>query len=718
MRDEKWMDQEKEDVGVQEAIVDFTDNPFKDDEDGYGDLMGGGSEQKKKEVGNQGQEGAKSDTPMLDKFGSNLNHQAKEDKLDPIYGRDKELQRIAQILSRKKKNNPLLLGEPGVGKTAIVEALAQRIEQNQVPISLLNKQIVALDLASIVAGSMYRGQFEERMKAVIDELKSHPDIILYIDEVHTLMGSGNTQNGLDAANILKPALSRGEIRCIGATTLEEYRKTIEKDGAMDRRFQKVLVEIPDEKETYSILKKLQPRYEEHHHVRYTDESLELAVRLTDQYVTDRFFPDKAIDAIDEAGAYAKMAQEETVDFSDYEKRIAEKRKQKLEAVQSSDYENASKYRDEEQQLVKELENYKSNLANGGSEAEPAIVDREVMEKVVSLISGVPAESFTNDDLDSLAKLEGTLLSKVIGQDHVVQAVATAIQRNKIGLRDPSRPIGTFLFLGSSGVGKTHLSKQLAKSLFGSEEAMIRIDMSEFMEKFAVSRLIGAPPGYVGYDEGGELTKKVKQRPYSVILFDEIEKAHPDVHNLLLQLLDDGVLTDSNGQKVNFKNTVVIMTSNVGTRQLDEFGTGIGFRDENADLDKLNEAVIQKMLKRSFAPEFLNRIDRILTFNSLDQSAIRKIVDLELSALDKRLEEIDLTFSYSKKAKDFIAEKGYDRRLGARPLKRAIAQYVEEMISQALIDKEIQRGGTYIIDVATGKAPDKLRIRQKEPQPVI
>lgn len=719
MRDDRRRNDEglRSQIGS-EVVVDYTNNPFKDDdEEGYGDLMGGG-EGKPGAPDAQGKGKEKSDTPMLDKFGTDLNNQAKEGKLDPIYGREKELQRVAQILSRKKKNNPLLIGEPGVGKTAIVEALAQHIEQSKVPVSLLNKRIVALDLASVVAGSMYRGQFEERMKAIIEELKNHPDIILYIDEVHTIMGSGNAQNGLDAANILKPALARGEIRCIGATTLEEYRKTIEKDGAMDRRFQKVTVAIPDTKETYAILKKLQPRYEEYHHVRYTEEALEQAIRLTDQYVTDRFFPDKAIDAIDEAGSYARIAQEEVVDFSDYEKRIAEKRMLKLDAVQSSDYESASKYRDEEQQLTKELEEYKEKLAAGTLKKEPAVVDRGVMERVVSLISGVPLESFTNDDLESLSKLEETLLSRVIGQDHVVKAVATAIQRNKIGLRDPSRPIGTFLFLGSSGVGKTHLSKQLAKSLFGSEEAMIRIDMSEFMEKFAVSRLIGAPPGYVGYDEGGELTKKVKQRPYSVILFDEIEKAHADVHNLLLQLLDDGVLTDSNGQKVNFKNTVIIMTSNVGTRQLDDFGTGIGFRDESINHDKLSEEVIQKMLKRTFAPEFLNRIDRILTFNSLDKEAIRQIVDLELRALDQRLVEIGLQLEYSKKAKDFLAEKGYDRRLGARPLKRAIAQYVEEMLSQALIDKEIMRGGTYLIDVAKGKAPSKLQILQREPEPVL
>ena len=696
----------------QDEVRAATYNPVNDDD--FGDLMNAGGGK----GGSQGVSASdvqrKSETPILDKYGTWLNEQAKFGLMDPIYGREDELLRVAQILARKKKNNPLLIGEPGVGKTAIVEALAQRIVANKVPIFLLNKRIVSVDLASIVAGSMYRGQFEERMKGMIQELKRNPDIILYIDEVHTLMGGGNTQGGLDAANILKPALSRGEIRCIGATTLEEYRKSIEKDGAMDRRFQKVLVPAPDTKETLEILHKLRPRYEEHHRVKYSDDSLLAAVKLSDQYVTDRFFPDKAIDAMDEAGAYAYMKGQKPIDFSSFEQNIKENRVRKLKAVQQGDYEMASKYRDEEKAWAKKLQEFKDDLENGALDSEKIEVTVEDVEKVVSLSSGVPVESFTKDDLQSLAQLGDRLRQKVIGQDHVVEAVSSAIQRNKIGLRDPSKPIGTFLFLGSSGVGKTHLSKKLAKELFGSEQAMIRIDMSEFMEKYAVSRLIGAPPGYVGYDEGGELTKKVKQRPYSVILFDEIEKAHPDVHNLLLQLLDDGVLTDSNGGKVNFKNTLIIMTSNVGTRQLNEFGTGIGFKDpDGVDHSKLSEEVIQKMLKKTFAPEFLNRIDQIVTFNPLDHEAIRKIVDLELRDLDLRLQELNIKVSYSQEALEFIAKKGYDPKYGARPIKRAIAQYVEELITQGVLDGKVQEGNSYLLDVDQHAPTAQLMIMEPE-----
>lgn len=652
----------------------------------------------------------KSDTPTLDKYGVNLNAQARDGKLDPIYGRDTEIMRIAQILARKKKNNPLLLGEPGVGKTAVVEALAQRIEKNDVPLFLIGKKIVSVDLASIVAGSMYRGQFEERLKSLIDELKKNPDIILYVDEVHTLMGSGNAQGGLDAANILKPALARGEIRCIGATTLEEYRKSIERDGAMDRRFQKVTISSPDEAETLQILKKLRPRYERHHKVTYTDEALESCVRLTAQYVTDRAFPDKAIDAMDEAGAFSFMKNQKPVDFSKYEEQIESARSMKLRAVQDGNYEMASKYRDEEKEHIQELSKYKKALENGDFIDEPIVVGVDEVEQVVSMASGIPVSSFTKDDLASLAGLADRLKSKVIGQDDVVNAVSSAIQRNKIGLRDKSRPIGTFLFLGSSGVGKTHLSKQLAKELFGSEDAMIRVDMSEFLERHTVSRLVGAPPGYVGYDQGGELTTKVKRRPYSVVLFDEIEKAHPDVHNLLLQLLDDGILTDSMGGKVNFKNTIIIMTSNVGTRQLNDFGTGIGFRSGDADDNQLSEAVIQKSLRKTFSPEFLNRIDRIVTFNALTPEIIRSIVDIELKELDERMSALKISVTYTDRAKELIARKGYDPKLGARPLKRAIAKYVEEVVTQAIIDGAAVEGGTYTIDTdSDDQATDSLKI---------
>lgn len=655
----------------------------------------------------------KTETPTLDAYGTWLNEQVKRGKLDPVYGREKELQRITQILARKKKNNPLLLGEPGVGKTAVVEALAQRIASGNVPPYLLNKRIVAVDMSSIVAGTMYRGQFEERMKKLIHELKANPDVILYMDEIHTLMGSGNTQGGVDAASMLKPPLARGEIRCIGATTLEEYRKSIEKDGAMDRRFQKVMVNAPDEKETLLILKKLQPIYEKHHHVTYTEKALESAVYLTERYVTDRQFPDKAIDALDEAGAYSFIKNQKPVDLKPYQDQIDEIRKLKLQYVNEGRYDLASQARDKEKQYQEDLKTVKRSLERGEMLGDPTLVDSQEVEYVVSLGSGVPVQSFTAGDLRALSQLESTLKSKVIGQDHVVRDIATAIQRNKVGLRDPGKPIGSFLFLGSSGVGKTYLSKMLAKELFGTEDAMIRVDMSEFMEKYSVSRLIGAPPGYVGYDQGGELTVKVKRRPYSVILFDEIEKAHPDVQNLMLQILDDGVLTDSTGDKVNFKNTIIIMTSNVGTRQLSEFGTGIGFKDQS-DGDEAAEQVIRKALNKRFAPEFLNRIDKIVTFNQLKKQDIRKITDLELSKLDKRLENLNIRVQYSDKARDFVAEKGFDPKLGARPLKRAIAQYIEEMITDGIISGEVQPGEDYQIDVdGTGKDM-KLKIMVPEP----
>lgn len=655
----------------------------------------------------------KTETPTLDAYGTWLNEQVKRGKLDPVYGREKELQRITQILARKKKNNPLLLGEPGVGKTAVVEALAQRIASGNVPPYLLNKRIVAVDMSSIVAGTMYRGQFEERMKKLIHELKANPDVILYMDEIHTLMGSGNTQGGIDAASMLKPPLARGEIRCIGATTLEEYRKSIEKDGAMDRRFQKVMVNAPDEKETLLILKKLQPIYEKHHHVTYTEKALESAVYLTERYVTDRQFPDKAIDALDEAGAYSFIKHQKPVDLKPYQDQIDEIRKLKLQYVNEGRYDLASQARDKEKQYQEDLRTVKRSLERGEMLGDPTLVDSQEVEYVVSLGSGVPVQSFTAGDLRALSQLESTLKSKVIGQDHVVRDVATAIQRNKVGLRDPGKPIGSFLFLGSSGVGKTYLSKMLAKELFGTEDAMIRVDMSEFMEKYSVSRLIGAPPGYVGYDQGGELTVKVKRRPYSVILFDEIEKAHPDVQNLMLQILDDGVLTDSTGDKVNFKNTIIIMTSNVGTRQLSEFGTGIGFKDQS-DGDEAAEQVIRKALNKRFAPEFLNRIDKIVTFNQLKKQDIRKITDLELSKLDKRLDNLNIRVQYSDKARDFVAEKGFDPKLGARPLKRAIAQYIEEMITDGIISGEVQPGEDYLIDVDGTDKDMKLKIMVPEP----
>lgn len=689
-------------ISDQEDFDTLFDQPSSDGGGSGGEDASGGQESTQK-----------TETPTLDAYGTWLNEQVKRGKLDPVYGREKELQRITQILARKKKNNPLLLGEPGVGKTAVVEALAQRIASGNVPPYLLNKRIVAVDMSSIVAGTMYRGQFEERMKKLIHELKANPDVILYMDEIHTLMGSGNTQGGVDAASMLKPPLARGEIRCIGATTLEEYRKSIEKDGAMDRRFQKVMVNAPDEKETLLILKKLQPIYEKHHHVTYTEKALESAVYLTERYVTDRQFPDKAIDALDEAGAYSFIKHQKPVDLKPYQDQIDEIRKLKLQYVNEGRYDLASQARDKEKQYQEDLRTVKRSLERGDLLGDPTLVDSQEVEYVVSLGSGVPVQSFTAGDLKALSQLESTLKSKVIGQDHVVRDIATAIQRNKVGLRDPGKPIGSFLFLGSSGVGKTYLSKMLAKELFGTEDAMIRVDMSEFMEKYSVSRLIGAPPGYVGYDQGGELTVKVKRRPYSVILFDEIEKAHPDVQNLMLQILDDGVLTDSTGDKVNFKNTIIIMTSNVGTRQLSEFGTGIGFKDQS-DGDEAAEQVIRKALNKRFAPEFLNRIDKIVTFNQLKKQDIRKITDLELSKLDKRLEDLNIRVRYSDEARDFVAEKGFDPKLGARPLKRAIAQYIEEMITDGIISGEVQPGEDYLIDVDGTDKDMKLKIMVPEP----
>lgn len=689
-------------ISDQEDFDTLFDQPSSDGGGSGGEDASGGQESTQK-----------TETPTLDAYGTWLNEQVKRGKLDPVYGREKELQRITQILARKKKNNPLLLGEPGVGKTAVVEALAQRIASGNVPPYLLNKRIVAVDMSSIVAGTMYRGQFEERMKKLIHELKANPDVILYMDEIHTLMGSGNTQGGVDAASMLKPPLARGEIRCIGATTLEEYRKSIEKDGAMDRRFQKVMVNAPDEKETLLILKKLQPIYEKHHHVTYTEKALESAVYLTERYVTDRQFPDKAIDALDEAGAYSFIKHQKPVDLKPYQDQIDEIRKLKLQYVNEWRYDLASQARDKEKQYQEDLKTVKRSLERGDLLGDPTLVDSQEVEYVVSLGSGVPVQSFTAGDLKALSQLESTLKSKVIGQDHVVRDIATAIQRNKVGLRDPGKPIGSFLFLGSSGVGKTYLSKMLAKELFGTEDAMIRVDMSEFMEKYSVSRLIGAPPGYVGYDQGGELTVKVKRRPYSVILFDEIEKAHPDVQNLMLQILDDGVLTDSTGDKVNFKNTIIIMTSNVGTRQLSEFGTGIGFKDQS-DGYEAAEQVIRKALNKRFAPEFLNRIDKIVTFNQLKKQDIRKITDLELSKLDKRLENLNIRVQYSDKARDFVAEKGFDPKLGARPLKRAIAQYIEEMITDGIISGEVQPGEDYLIDVDGTDKDMKLKIMVPEP----
>lgn len=633
----------------------------------------------------------KSGTPVLDNFGTDLTKAAAENRLDPIVGREKEIERIVQILSRRKKNNPILIGEPGVGKSAIVEGLALRIVQKRVSRVLYNKRIVSLDMASVVAGTKYRGQFEERIKAILNELSQNPDVILFIDEIHTIVGAGSSTGSLDAANILKPALARGELQCVGSTTLDEYRSSIEKDGALERRFQKVLVEPTTVEDTLTILKNIKDRYEYHHNVRYTPEALEACVRLTDRYITDRSFPDKAIDALDEAGARVHVTSFGVPPrVEELEKLIEAKEQEKTQILSEQKYEIAVALRDEIKTLKQELDDVMKKWEDENHE-HPETVDADRIADVVSLMSGVPVQRIAQAEGVRLKQLSGNLKGKVIGQDNAIDVVVKSIQRNRIGLKDPNRPIGSFLFLGPTGVGKTHLAKSLAQFMFGSTDALIRVDMSEFMEKFSVSRLIGAPPGYVGYEEGGQLTEKVRRKPYSIILLDEIEKAHQDVYNLLLQVLDEGHLTDSLGRKVDFKNTVIIMTSNVGTKQLKDFGRGIGFNLPETTPDSLNsehaKGIIKKSLEKTFAPEFLNRLDEIVTFDQLSKSSIRQIVDLELTGLLKRTKELGYEVTLTEAAKDFLAEKGYDVQYGARPLKRAIQHYVEDKLADLLLDFE-------------------------------
>ena len=627
-----------------------------------------------------------SDTPVIDNFGVDMTKAAAEGKLDPVIGREKEIERIAQILSRRKKNNPVLIGEPGVGKSAIVEGLALRIVQKKVSRILFDKRVVMLDMASVVAGTKYRGQFEERLRSILNELQKNPNIILFIDEIHTIVGAGSAAGSMDAANMLKPALARGEIQCIGATTLDEYRKTIEKDGALERRFQKVLVEAPDAEETIHILKNIKDRYEDHHNVRYTDEAIEACVKLSERYITDRCFPDKAIDVMDEAGSRVHLTNIQVPqEIENQEARIADAHNQKNLAVKNQDYELAADYRDQERRLENELAEMKRNWEAGLKEHRESVDEAQIAE-VVSMISGIPVQRMAQSEGVRMRGMREALNRSVIAQETAINKLVKAIQRNRLGLKDPNRPIGTFMFLGPTGIGKTLLAKELARHMFGSTDALIRMDMSEFMEKHTVSRLVGAPPGYVGYEEGGQLTERVRRRPYSIILLDEIEKAHADVFNLLLQVTDEGRLTDGNGRLVDFRNTVIIMTSNVGSRQLKDFGRGVGFSTQMEFDDKEHSrSVIQKALNKTFSPEFLNRIDEIVTFDTLGDTALRTITDLEVDKLISRLAAIDIKVEVTDEARTYINRKGYDPQYGARPIKRAVQTYLEDELAEMLVE---------------------------------
>ena len=644
-----------------------------------------------------------SGTPALDKFGFDLTRAAQEGKLDPVVGRQDEIERVTQILSRRKKNNPILIGEPGVGKSAIVEGLAQRIVEKKVSWLLLDKRVISLDMAGLVAGTKYRGQFEERLKAVINELQQHQDIILYIDEIHTMVGAGNAQGSMDAANMLKPALSRGEIQCIGSTTIDEYRKTIEKDGALERRFQKVMVEPTSATDTLTILQNIRDRYEEHHNVRFTEDALTACVALTDRYVTDRNFPDKAIDAMDEAGSRMHLYSSDTPDvFAELENKIEEVKKQKDAAIISQQFEEAAACRDKQRQLEHQLKEERDKWSTEQKNNRPE-VNAEVIAECVAKITGIPVQKVAASEGQKLLSMKSLLQQSVIGQDKAIEKVVRAIQRNRIGLKDPNKPIGTFLFLGPTGVGKTYLAKRLAEEMFSAKDSLIRIDMSEYMEKYSVSRLIGAPPGYVGYDEGGQLTEQVRRHPYSVILFDEIEKAHPDTFNLMLQIFDEGHLTDSLGRKVSFKNTIIILTSNIGSRQLKDFGSGIGFAARTDEQE--NEAarsVITKALQKTFSPEFINRIDDIIHFDQLTQPDIRRIVELELNGVIRRISALGCEIEVTDAAKDFLGQKGYDKQYGARPLKRAVQQYVEDLLCEELLQHQGEENLKFTIDVEGDK----------------
>jgi ATP-dependent Clp protease ATP-binding subunit ClpC len=662
--------------------------------------------------GQKGGAATKSKTPVLDNFGRDITKLAETGTLDPIVGREKEIERVSQILSRRKKNNPILIGEPGVGKTAIVEGLALRIVQRKVSRVLFDKRVISLDLAALVAGTKYRGQFEERMKAIMNELEKNRDVILFIDEIHTIVGAGGASGSLDASNIFKPALARGELQCIGASTLDEYRMYIEKDGALDRRFQKVMVDPPSVEDTIQILNNIKPRYEDYHNVEYDQEAIDACVKLSDRYITDRLLPDKAIDVLDEVGARVHLKNINVPqNILDLEKKIEDIKVEKNRVVKSQKFEEAAALRDTEKRLGEELEKAKAQWEEESKHKRYPIGEEEIAE-VISMMTGIPVKRMVQAETEKLRKMADDMKGMVVGQNEAIQKVVKAIQRNRVGLKDPKKPIGTFIFLGPTGVGKTELARALARYMFDSEDALIRIDMSEYMEKFTVSRLIGAPPGYVGYEEGGQLTERVRRKPYSVILLDEIEKAHPDIYNILLQVLDDGQLTDGLGRKVDFKNTMIIMTSNIGVRQLKDFGEGVGFatsaRMQNAD--EANKAVIEKALKRTFSPEFLNRIDDVVVFNSLSKENIFEIIDILMKGVMKRLTTLGFSMELDMDAKDFIAEKGYDQQFGARPLHRAIQKYLEDPLAEEILNMNVKPGDTLLVtlDKENGKLKFELK----------
>ncbi len=709
MQQQYW----RQEFALPTAGADFPDEEDEEDDD----LPGGGGFPGDSESENPSyretrqrrnvSRGDNSATPVIDKYGKDITREAAEGHLDPVVGREVEIERLAQILSRRKKNNPVMIGEPGVGKSAIIEGLARRIVERKVARTLLDKRIVSLDMAAIVAGTKYRGQFEERLKAVIDEVSQNKNVIMFIDEIHNIVGAGNASGSMDAANLLKPALARGEFQCIGATTLDEYRKSIEKDGALERRFQKVLVEPTTPEQTLEILHNIKAMYEKHHGVNYTDEALKACVTLTDRYISDRFFPDKAIDAMDEAGSRVHITKVDTPkEIEDLEKRIAEAQKNKFDAVQAQNFEGAASYRDQQERLKQELQAAKERW-EAELDSRRVTVNEGHIAEVVAMMTGVPAQRIAQSEGIRLLGMTDELKKQVIGQDEAIDKIARSIRRNRAGLRDPKRPIGSFMFLGPTGVGKTLLAKKLAQFLFNSDDALIRVDMSEYMEKFNVSRLVGAPPGYVGYEEGGQLTEKVRRHPYSVVLLDEIEKAHPDVFNMLLQVLDEGNLTDGLGRKVDFKNTIIIMTSNIGTRELKDFGAGVGFNTGELTKER-SDSVIRKALNRQFSPEFLNRVDDIVTFGSLDHDAILKIVDIELASFYKRVEENGLHLEITDAAKNLVADRGFDIQYGARPLKRAIQSEIEDPLSEMLLREQAQPGDTIVIDVIDGKITTSIK----------